>query len=120
MKTSRLVRMAPMVASAMLLAAAPVVARTPFVYASKFSYDGSLQSCIDGATKALKIHGFDKNVRVLDVNPKLKDVKADHSVEYVAALIECDKKRGLTMLVVAGPDNDAVYEAYEKLYSADW
>ena len=100
--------------------ALPALAR-PFIYMGAFSYTGRTDTCINQARQTLINHGF-QEIRIDDSGRSQKSlaVYGYHATEAVTAQIECHQKLGITTLGVAGTDNDATYQIYDKLYKAEW
>ena len=88
---------------------------------SSYDYDGSYVTCIGNAEKALRSQGFNRDLKSKKF-PESRSamVYAWHDDESITADIRCYQKDGLTLLGVAGLDNDTTYDIYQKLQEATW
>lgn len=98
----------------------PAEAR-PFLYMSTFDYGGPYKRCITNAEKVLRSHGFTRDLEVREAaESKLATVYAFKDDEAITAEIQCIQKAGITLLGVAGLDNETTWELYQKLGKATW
>ena len=104
-----------------LLAMTPAVQAKPFLYVISFPYSGKLENCLSGARKAMKAQGintfYDDQISKKDRAGKVSGYSSD---EYLSVEIECDQKMGITVLGVAGLDNDLTWKTYQALNNAQW
>lgn len=104
------------------LAVAPLpAAARPFLYMSSFDYSGSYKQCITNAEKVLRTNGFDRDLEVREfAEDRAAEVYGFKNDEAIIAEIQCIQKAGLTLLGVAGLDNETTWEVYDKLRKATW
>lgn len=98
----------------------PAEAR-PFLYMSSFDYSGPYKRCIANAEKVLRSHGFSRDLEIKEfAENKAAVVYAFKDDEALTAEIQCVQKAGITLLGVAGLDNDSTWTIYQKLRTATW
>jgi len=93
----------------------------PFIYTNVYSYGGDFKTCLKRAKQALVENGFsdfEENISAESKSGVTSGYRSQDS--YLTAEIGCDQKLGVTTLGVAGLDNDATYEMYQKLGDATW
>jgi len=88
---------------------------------NSYDHGGSYSTCIANAEKVLRGHGFNQGLKFKkDSEGRSGMVYAWHDDESITADIRCYQKEGITLLGVAGLDNDSTYEIYQKLDKAEW
>lgn len=98
----------------------PAVAR-PFLYMSSFDYTGPYATCLANAEKALRAEGFSRDLKSnSSAEEKAGMVYAFYNGEAIIAEIQCIQKAGITLLGVAGIDNESTWKLYQNLRKADW
>ena len=104
-----------------LLAVAPAVNAKPFLYVTSFSHGGKVEDCLAGAKKAIQKEGIDSFYDdTLSTKHRVGKVSGYSTNEYLSVEIECDQKMGVTVLGVAGLDNDLTWKTYQSLKKATW
>jgi len=56
----------------------------------------------------------------LSTKNRVGKVSGSSSNEYLSVEIECNQKMGITVLGVAGLDNELTWKTYEALNKAEW
>ena len=107
------------VISGSLLAADQAKAR-PFIYVNSWAYNGSALQCIENVEPVLSKLKFENFDSQQTDDKRATKITGYHKKEYVTVEIECDQKLGITVIGVAGIDNDLTYEIYSKLRKAQW
>jgi hypothetical protein len=114
-KSSRVIAILSSLVIRPALHQAPANAK-PFLYMSSYDYSGSYLTCIDNAEKVLRSHGFSRELKSeKDADSRSAMVYAWHVDESATADIRCYQKEGVTLLGVAGLDNETTYDFYQKL-----
>ena len=104
-----------------LVTASPAVQAKPFLYVTSFSHGGNVKECLAGAKSAMKQEGIDAFYDdFISTKNRVGKVSGYNSNEYLSVEIECDQKMGVTVLGVAGLDNDLTWDTYQALRKANW
>lgn len=99
---------------------APSEAR-PYLYMSSFDYAGTYKQCLTRAEKALRANGFNRDLEKKDsAEDKFGSVYAFKDDEAITAEIQCIQKAGITLLGVAGLDNESTWDSFQVLRKAEW
>ena len=105
----------------MLLAITPPAQAKPFLYVISYSHSGTMEECLAGAKRAMRKEGIDSFYDdSIDEGNRAGKASGYSSNEYLAVEIECDQKMGVTVLGVAGLDNDLAWKTYKALTKARW
>ena len=74
-----------------------------------------------GAKAALREAGFTRNVNSnVNGGKRYGEVYGDHYDGSMTAEINCEISKGVTILGVAGLDNDVTFRKYNELHRAEW
>ena len=104
-----------------LVTSSPAVQAKPFLYVTSFSHGGTMKECLAGAKSAMKREGIDSFYDdFISTKNRYGKVSGYSSNEYLSVEIECDQKMGVTVLGVAGLDNDLAWDTYQALRKANW
>lgn len=104
-----------------LASATPPGEARPFFYMSSFDYSGPYTQCATRAEKALRANGFNRDLESKEyADQKFAAVYAYKDDEAITAEIQCVQKAGITLLGVAGLDNESTWESYQALRKAEW
>lgn len=114
-----------LIASALVVITAPQMQTPaearPFLYMSSFDYSGPYKRCVLNAEKVLRSYGFSRDLEIKEfADNKAAVVYAFKDDEAITAEIQCAQKSGITLLGVAGLDNESTWGIYEKLRKATW
>jgi len=91
----------------------------PFIYADSYSYNGTYKECLKKAEILLKKHDF-RDLYVENEIDRRSSITGYHKSEHITVEIECNQKLGVTVLGVAGLDNEFTFKTYQKLGNSDW
>ena len=104
-----------------LLAITPAAQAKPFLYVRSFPHGGKVENCLAAAKKAMQEQGIDRFYDdTLSTKNRVGKVSGSSSNEYLSVEIECNQKMGITVLGVAGLDNELTWKTYKALNKAEW
>ncbi|QPN66567.1 hypothetical protein [Synechococcus sp. CBW1006] len=99
---------------------ASAIAR-PFLYMASFDYSGPYKQCVANAEKLLRSSGISRELEKKEYEEsKSAVVFAFKDDDAITVEIQCIQKAGISLLGVAGLDNEGTWELFNELSAASW